>query len=76
MTSVTRAQIPLEEAQAVAGQFIAMLVGTFDRVEIAGSVRRQAPTVGDVEIVMAPSVSEMVECDLFGLPYVEPHERF
>jgi DNA polymerase/3'-5' exonuclease PolX len=64
--SSTVTRLPLEQAEALAGRFVAMLVGTFDRVEIAGSVRRRSPTVGDVEIVMVPTISERVERDLFG----------
>ncbi|MBN1287868.1 MAG: hypothetical protein JXB47_20890 [Anaerolineae bacterium] len=43
--------IPLAEAQRVAGALVELLAPACARVEVAGSVRRGAATVGDIEIV-------------------------
>lgn len=64
--SATLTRIPLAEAEQVAARFVAQLAGTYDRLVIAGSIRRRLPTVGDIEVVAVPTVRSMVERDMFG----------
>lgn len=46
--------IPLEKAQEVATEIVQLLEYYFDRVEVAGSVRRRKPWVNDVDLVAIP----------------------
>jgi len=55
---------PLGVAMGVADGLRDALADVCERVEIAGSVRRQKPKVGDVEIVYAPRYREIR--DMFG----------
>jgi DNA polymerase/3'-5' exonuclease PolX len=56
----------LADAEAVAAAFIAMLAGTYDRCEIAGSVRRKQRDVGDIELVAVPTIG--TTWDMFDTP--------
>lgn len=56
---------PRAEALAVAEAICAALRPACDRVEIAGSLRRGKPTVGDVEILFVPKM-DSVQVDFFG----------
>ena len=51
-------------ARNLAGRMVELLEPECDRIEIAGSIRRQKPEVGDVEIVLIPKPLR----DLFGEP--------
>jgi len=44
----------LEEAQVIADKIKAELAPHCERIEIAGSIRRKKPDVGDIEIVVIP----------------------
>ena len=44
----------LDQARAIAERVIAQLAPHCDRIEIAGSIRRRKPDVGDIEIVAIP----------------------
>lgn len=44
----------LEKARAIAERLKALLTAACERVEIAGSIRRQKPEVGDVELLCVP----------------------
>lgn len=57
-------RMALTDARAIASGFIAMLEGSYERLEIAGSVRRRAATVGDIEVVAVPL--RAIQYDLFG----------
>jgi DNA polymerase/3'-5' exonuclease PolX len=57
-------KMPLSEAKAIADEWVWQLSAYCERVEIAGSVRRGKPEVGDIEIVCKPLMVE--ERDLFG----------
>jgi len=46
-----------DEAEEVAAEIVDLMLGTCERIEVAGSVRRRKPDVGDVEIVFAPKVA-------------------
>lgn len=50
--STTTRRVPRTEALDAASRFRALFDGTFDRWEFAGSLRRQCPTVGDIEHVL------------------------
>lgn len=54
----------LANARPIALQICERLRPYCDRCEIAGSVRRRKPDVGDIEIVCIPK--ELTECTLFG----------
>jgi DNA polymerase/3'-5' exonuclease PolX len=53
MSSATTRR-PLAEAQAVADEIVAQLTPHCERIGLAGSIRRQRPTIGDIEIVCIP----------------------
>ena len=48
-------KIDLDVAQRIANQLVDHVRSAMDRVEIAGSVRRQKPVVGDIELVGIPA---------------------
>lgn len=52
--SSTTARIPLEQAEAIAFRLLLDLGPHCDQIEVAGSVRRKRPTIGDIEIVCIP----------------------
>lgn len=64
-------RVPLRDAWTVAYRVLRILEPHILRAEIAGSIRRGRPTVGDVEIVAEPKTRT---ADLFGgtVPDVEP----
>jgi len=47
-------RVDLHVAQHVAGKYIDLLKPFCDRIQVAGSVRRKRPRVGDIEIVCIP----------------------
>ena len=55
-------RVPRSEALAVAQKIYDLLAPICERVAIAGSLRREKPDVGDIEMVCVP----MPEVDLFG----------
>ena len=57
-------QWPREHAQATAETIAELLAPYTTRIEIAGSLRRQRPTVGDIEVLAIPKVE--IERDMFG----------
>lgn len=61
---VAKRRLPLAEASALAGKLVELLRSGCERIEIAGSVRRGSPTVGDLEIVAVPKLHWPT--DLFG----------
>lgn len=56
---------PLAEARSVGEFLVEKLLPYVDRIELAGSIRRRRPTVGDVEILFIPKFAP-VTVDLFG----------
>ena len=50
-------RIPLAEGVKLANEVVALLETSCERLEVAGSIRRQKETVGDVEIVCIPRFS-------------------
>jgi hypothetical protein len=59
-------RIPLARARIIAGEVLDLLSPVCERIEIAGSVRREKATVGDIEILCAPRVRHETQMDLFG----------
>lgn len=55
---------PLAVARLVAGRLVDALRPHCERVEIAGSIRRQRPLIGDIEVLAIPRLAS----DLFGQP--------
>lgn len=55
---------PIEEARNVAAVIGVLLQGTFERIEVVGSVRRGKPDVGDVELLFVPRM-ESRQVDMF-----------
>lgn len=52
----TGTRVPLAEAKPVADSLAAMLEPAALRIQIAGSIRRQRPDVGDIELVAVPRI--------------------
>lgn len=59
------AGIPLAEARARAEALVALLEPACNRIEIAGSVRREKPEVHDIELVAVPKWVDTVGDDLW-----------
>lgn len=69
--SATATRIPLAEARIAADIALALLSPACERIAIAGSIRREAPDIGDIEIV-AVSRLGTPPADLFGEPVGDP----
>ncbi len=69
--SDTGIKLSLGEARAIADHILAVLQPVCDRIEVAGSIRRGAPEVGDIELVAIPR-TEHRQFDLFGEPVGPP----
>lgn len=54
-------RIPLKTAQRVAEDIQSMLAPSCQRLLVVGSVRREKPTVGDIELVLEPRYSSTEE---------------
>jgi DNA polymerase/3'-5' exonuclease PolX len=66
--------VKLAHAKAIADKYVALLTPFCDRIEIAGSIRREQPEVGDIEIVCIPTVVD-ARFGLFDVRSV-PHPGF
>ena len=51
----------LEKARAIAEQLKELLAPACERITIAGSIRRQKPEVGDIELLVIPKVEEGID---------------
>ena len=51
MTQPVKVRWPLADALSIAGDIRRLLVPACERIEIAGSIRRQRPDVGDIELL-------------------------
>jgi DNA polymerase (family 10) len=58
-------QFSYDQAMAAAQALIALIERACERVEIAGSIRRQRPFVHDIDLVVIPKY-ETIETDLLG----------
>ena len=64
-------RFPLEDAQPVASDLVELLESTCERIQIAGSVRRQRKDVGDIELLCIPKSSDELALAMpDGLDYV------
>lgn len=63
-------RIPLAEAHVLADELVALLSPYCERLEVVGSIRRQRPTIGDVELLAVPIAQ--VGLDLFGFQATPP----
>jgi DNA polymerase/3'-5' exonuclease PolX len=61
----TGPRIPLAEALDIAANVVAILGPHCHKIDIAGSVRRQRPTIGDLEIVCLPDRAPLQSTPLF-----------
>jgi len=68
--STAERRIPLVHARKIADGLREILAPACHRFEIAGSIRRERPTVGDIEIVCIPKAGEPLapQAALFGDP--------
>ena len=51
----------LEKAKKIARELVVMLAPVCERIEIAGSIRRRKPEVGDIELLVIPKYDGMVD---------------
>jgi DNA polymerase/3'-5' exonuclease PolX len=63
--SATELRVPLDQARALAVEVEDLLRGSCLRLEVAGSIRRGRPDIGDLELVAIPRVEE-TDAGLFG----------
>jgi DNA polymerase/3'-5' exonuclease PolX len=59
-------RIPLARAKVVAAEIVVLLAPVCERIAVAGSIRREKTSVGDVEIVCVPKVYTTSQPDMFG----------
>ena len=52
--SSTTDRIPRDMAEVIAARVVAKLRPHCERIDVAGSIRRRRPTIGDIEIVCIP----------------------
>jgi len=64
---MTKLAVPLADAYAVADELRLWLRPVVERIEVAGSLRRGKPEVGDIELVAVPRF-EADTVDLWGQP--------
>ena len=57
----------LERAKTIADEVVKRLSPYCQRIEVAGSVRRQKPTVNDIDIILIPSDLWNLSHELMGL---------
>jgi DNA polymerase/3'-5' exonuclease PolX len=60
-----KTRIPLREARALADEVVGLLGSVCAAVTVAGSIRRQRPQIGDIELVACPT-TRPAGLDLFG----------
>jgi DNA polymerase/3'-5' exonuclease PolX len=58
-------RMPLAEGERIAEEIFELLNGSFDRIQVVGSVRRKALTAHDVELLIEPRY-ETRTTDMFG----------
>jgi len=60
----------LTKAKKIAEEVVVLLEGACEKIEIAGSIRRRKPEVGDIEILCVPKFEEgidLLDAELGGL---------
>ena len=68
-------RLPIERVLPTAEALRDELSSVCDRIEIAGSLRRERSTIGDIELVAIPKLFPPEERDLFGNPVGKPSYR-
>lgn len=63
--STTEQRVALVIAEGVAGDLVSRMRDACDAIAVAGSIRRRAPDVGDVEILAIPTRKQRVVADGF-----------
>lgn len=73
----TGPKIKLEEARGSANRIVDLLSESCEQIYIAGSIRRQKPEVGDIELVAIPRHQMSAQMDMFGVGNLDNllHER-
>jgi len=71
--STTEHRLPLHHAELLANRLVEILQPHCIQIDIAGSIRRKSPEVGDIEIVCNP---KRIEAGLFDLDAVIPPSFF
>ena len=61
-------RIPLARAEQIVNAVVEELRPACTRIEVAGSVRRRRPTIGDLEVVCVPRMGNRPSMDLFKPP--------
>lgn len=61
---MSKTKIPLAKAEKIANKIVRELSPFCERIEIAGSIRRKKPEVGDIEICCQPTLNAVR--DMFG----------
>jgi DNA polymerase/3'-5' exonuclease PolX len=69
MSSATT-RVPLGVARKIADELVAFLAPACARIEIAGSIRRERPDIGDIDLVCSPTI-EREAAGLFGDEFTE-----
>jgi len=54
---MSKKKLPLQQAQEEAQRIIELLSPDCERIEVAGSIRRKKPQVGDIELVAIPKMT-------------------
>jgi DNA polymerase/3'-5' exonuclease PolX len=62
----TSERVPLARATELADELVDLLGSSCEQIHVCGSIRRQAPTVGDIDIVAVPKLAPVH--DMFGTP--------
>lgn len=70
--STTTTRLPLAQARELAWRAMALLSSYCERIEVLGSIRRERPEVGDVELLAVPLFGPPLTADLFGQPVGDP----
>ena len=60
MTTPPKTRFPLAQAEEVGQELVDLLRPSCERIEIAGSIRRRRPDVGDVELLCISRVGDTV----------------
>lgn len=64
----TGTRLPLAYAERLAARVVELLKRGCERIEVAGSIRRKKPDVGDVEIVAVPKFLPVAPTHMFERP--------
>lgn len=64
IVSETATRLPLDQARAIADELVVLLEPYCERLEVCGSIRRQAKTCGDIDIVAVARWQAVT--DMFG----------